>query len=493
MPPSAIHFLMSFCCALLTMYSCAMPVEVKPNIIFIYTDDQAYWTTGNSGNLQAHTPNTDKLAAEAAVFTNSFVTTPVCSPARAALMTGRYASEWGIYDFIPQAGHRLFDEGGNIGLDTASITFSEAMKGQGYYTGLIGKWHLGDWTTDPAQIYHPLNHGFDYFMGLTGGGVSPVDPILEKDRLIQPFKGLTVDIITDEAIEFLQNTVTQQPFLLCINYREPHTKWLPVADEDWAHFENLDIQLPHPDFPDLDTEKAKRRMKEYLASVSGVDRSLGRIMNTLQDLNIQGNTIVIYSSDNGYNMGHNGIEHKGNGWWITNKIPPATENLAANSRPNMYDHSLRVPVIIKWPGVTSPGQVIHETMSSVDWFPTLLDMVGCPLPADITLRGRSVVPLLTGNLNQVWDNDFYGEYSMIHYSRAYLRCYRTPEWKLVKDFLDPKRDELYHLAVDPEEMNNLIEDTKEEIEMVKELLTIKMLSKMREIGDSLYNEYEPPK
>lgn len=486
----AIHFLMLFIFAFLIFNSCAVPEASKPNIIFIYTDDQAYWTTGYAGNFQAHTPNTDKLAAEAAVFANSFVTTPVCSPARAALMTGRYASEWGIYDFIPQAGHRLFDETRNIGLDTASITFAEMLKSMGYYTGLIGKWHLGDWTTDPEQIYHPLRHGFDYFMGLTGGGVSPVDPILEKDGKVQGFTGLTVDIITDEALGFLQRRNTDQPFLLCIHYREPHTKWLPVADEDWAPFENLDIQLPHPDFPDLDTDKAKERMKEYLASVSGVDRSLGRILEKLKELDIQENTIVIYTSDNGYNIGHNGIEHKGNGWWITKTRTPATENLAANSRPNMYDHSLRVPVIIKWPGITRPGHLIHETMSSVDWFPTLLEMAGCEVPIDIPVRGRSVVPLLTGDLKQPWDNEFYGEYSMINYSRAYMRCYRTQEWKLVKDFLDPQRDELYHLAEDPQEMNNLIDDGREEIEMVKELLTGKMLSKMREVGDSLYFSFK---
>ena len=300
----------------------------KPNIIFIYSDDQALWTLGFSGNFNAHTPNLDRLAHEGAFLKNSFVTTPVCSPARASLMTGQYASEYGILDFIPQPGHVLYDPKNPIGLNPESTTFAEVLQKNGYTTGLIGKWHLGDWTEKNDKKYHPTNHGFDYFMGLTGGGTSPVDAPLEKNGVVKKFKGLTTDILTDEAITFIEDNKSK-PFLISLNYRAPHAEWLPVAPEDWAPYDSIDPILPNPNYPDLDKEKVKRKMREYLASVTGVDRNIGRVLNVLDSLRLSQNTIVIFSSDHGYNMGHNGIEHKGNGVWITKSLPEGTKNVPA--------------------------------------------------------------------------------------------------------------------------------------------------------------------
>ncbi len=470
--------------ALFTQVNAQKKSHVKPNIVFICTDDQAYWTVGYAGNRQAHTPNIDRLAGEGAFFRNAFVSTPVCSPSRAGLMTGRYASECGIPDFIPQPGHKLYDAGNPVGLDTAAVTFPELLQNAGYITGLIGKWHLGDWTETSDKRFHPTQNGFHHFMGITGGGVSPVDPVLEKNGVVQQFKGLTDDILTEEALSFI-DSARNAPFLLCLHYRSPHTAWLPVADEDWAPYAGLDPEIPNPGYPDLDTAKVKRRMKEYLASTSGVDRNVGQIMKKLSETGISGHTIVIFTSDNGYNMGHNGIEHKGNGIWITKQKHPATENIAENSRPNLYDHSLKVPAIVRWPGMVKPGMVIDELITNLDWYPTLVEIAGGSLPAGQPVRGRSIMPLLTGAKAVKWNNEFYGEYSMIHYSKAFMRCYRTPEWKLIKDFLDSSRDELYHLRDDPEEHHNLIgSDAPEAARMVR-VLTRQMKKKMSAIRDPL--------
>lgn len=429
----------------------------NPNIVFIYTDDQADWTLGISGNQDAHTPNIDLLAQQGAYLKNSFVTTPVCSPARASVMTSQYASEMGIYDFIPQPGHKLYDPKNPIGMNPDNITFAEVLQNAGYHTGLIGKWHLGDWTQTDNQKYHPTNNGFDYFMGLTGGGTKPENPLLEKDGKVEPFEGLTTDILTDDAIDFIKSN-TESPFLLCLNYRAPHGRWLPVAPEDWAPFESMNPTLPNPDYPDLNVALAKKKMREYLASVAGIDRNVGRILDLLKSLNIDQNTIIVFSSDHGYNMGHNGITHKGNGSWITKNLPPSTENIPAKWRPNLYDNSLKVPSIVKWPGMIQPGTEIEQTTTSLDWFPTFVEMANAKLPKNKTVRGRSLLPLLRGEKVKDWDNSVYAEYSMINYAKASMRCYRTPEWKLVKDFLDPKRDELYNIAIDPKENTNLIHD-----------------------------------
>lgn len=457
----------------------------RPNILFIYTDDQAYWTTAYSGNKQAFTPHIDQLAKEGVSFSNAFVTTPVCSPARVSLITSQYASEYGITDFIADPGHKLYDPEKPAGLDNAVVTFADILAGAGYRTGLIGKWHLGDWTKDDARKYHPKNYGFQYFMGLTGGGTSADNALLEmEDGTVERADGLTDDVLTDHALRFIAEK-QGQPFLLCLHFRSPHTPWMPVAPEDIKPYEKTTMEIPNPSYPDLDVEKVKRRMKEYLASVTGVDRNIGRVLQLLSELGIDTNTIIIFSSDHGYNMGHNGIEHKGNGHWITKTKHPATVNIAENSRPNLYDHSLRTPAIIRWPGFSGKGIVRTETISNLDWYPTIVEMAGASIPSNKIIRGRSIVPLLNGNAAKGWNNNWYAEYSMFQYSRADMRTYRTKEWKLVRDFLNPGRDELYHIATDPEEANNLIEVKKEKYRRVKRKLNKMIIFNMRKLNDPL--------
>jgi len=484
--------LMSLILFALYLSGCKPKEETKPNIVFIYTDDQAAWDIGVSGNKQIVTPNLDRLANEGAWFKNSFVTTPVCSPARVSLMTSQYASEYGILDFIPQPGHKLYDPENDPGLSPESVTFSEVLQKNGYTTGLIGKWHLGDWLNDSTKKHHPTNNGFDYFMGLTGGGTKSKDPTLEIDGIVKIVEGFTTNILTDYAIEFIKKN-TDHPFLLCLHYRAPHGPRIPVPEEDWEPYINLDPEIPNPDYPDLDIEKVKTKMKEYFASTTGIDSNVGRILKLLDELKLEENTVVIFSSDHGYNMGHNGIEHKGNGYWITKTYPPAQGNIAERSRPNMYDNSLRVPAIIKWPGVVKPGIVIENNMTNLDWYPTLLELGKSKIPEKKIIRGRSLVPLLKGEKADDWNNDVYAEYSMINYSKAFMRTYRTSRWKLTEDFANEGRDELYDLETDLLETTNLILSDSEEVRKTIKNLHEKIIMKMKEINDPLLQQLEVKK
>lgn len=441
------------------------PSTERPNIVFVFTDDQAPWALGASGNKQAHTPNMDQLAKEGSYLTNSFTVTPVCSPSRASLMTSRYGSELGITDWLKQPAEP------NLGIASELLCWPEVLQKSGYKTALIGKWHLG--TLDK---YHPTQHGFDYFMGMRSGGAAPVNPTLEKDGKTKKFKGYTADVLTDDAIEFLKSN-QEKPFLLCLHFRAPHARWLPVAEEDWAPFESMDPEIPNPDYPELDVARVKKMTREYLASTASVDRNLGKLRKTLSELKLAENTVIIFTSDHGYNMGHNGIWHKGNGHWVLKKPTKTKGNIPRNQRPNMYDHSIRVPTIVHWPGETQPGSVIDQTVSNLDWYPTILSIAGCKIPKDQKLKGRDFTPLLKSQ-NVQWDNDLYAEYSTKHQSKTHMRMFRTPKWKLVLDFLNPDRHELFDLVNDPAESNNLYWKESVQIVQIRESLTAKIRKQM---------------
>lgn len=476
--------------AVLLFFTAVVPaVAAKPNIVIVLTDDQAPWAFGSavrSGQFRdvpaAATPNLDRLASEGAIFRNFFCTTPVCSPARASFMTGRYASELGIPDFIPQPGHKLYDPDDEVRLDPESTTtIAELLKKAGYTTGLVGKWHLGDWTAPGNEKFHPTYHGFDYFMGLTGGGTTPDNPMLEEEGEVRQFEGLTTDILTDRAIGFIERN-KEQPFFLCLATRAPHGRWLPVAQLDWQPYAELDPTIP--DYPGLDITRVKKMMREYLASTSGVDRNLGRLLDSLDKNELSENTIVIFTSDHGFNMGHHGIWHKGNGLWATKKQPPGKYHngvrvISNKYRPNLYDESLRVPAVVRWPGVVAPGTVVAKTATALDIFPTLAQVA--QVSADPSLKGRSLVPLLKGEPPSEWNDDVFAEYDMIHYATASLRCYRTDRYKLVRDDHNEGCDEFFDLTDDPSENQNLINDERPEIQQ-----------KIRELDASL-RQYAPRK
>jgi uncharacterized sulfatase len=445
----------------------------RPNILFICTDDQAYWTLHCAGNANAMTPHVDQLRAQGAYFSNAFVAAPVCSPSRATTLSGRFGTEVGITDVLGDK---------DPGLPADTVIWPRVLSDAGYFTGLIGKWHLG-----AGDQHYPTRFGFRYFAGFRTGAGTSIDPDVECDGKVQRVPGFTAEILTDLAIRFMRER-GQEPFSLNVHYWEPHMNqrqhtpdgdrtWLPVPDEIWQHFRTLSPAIPNPDFPHLDVPRVKRMTVEYLASVASVDRSVGRLLASLDELKLAENTVVVYTGDNGFNIGHNGIWHKGNGWWIL------TTNRDGN-RPNLYDNSIHVPCIMRWPGVIRPGTVIPETISTVDWYPTILSMTGVPRPPQSTLRGMDFTPLLRRG-KVTWDNDLYAEYSTRKYGNADLRMYRTPHWKLIRDFHNTGKDELYHLAKDPAETTNLIESPGKEIHNIRATLDTKLLATMHQIGDPL--------
>ncbi|MDP7276848.1 MAG: sulfatase-like hydrolase/transferase, partial [Planctomycetaceae bacterium] len=293
--------------------------------------------------------------------------------------------------------------------------------------------------------------------------------------------GLLPDVLTSEAIRWISRE-DPRPFLLSLHYRAPHSPWLPVAEEDWEPFAGLDPTLPHPDYPNLDTRRVKRMTREYLASMKSVDRNVGRLLAVLRSHGLERETVVIYSSDHGYNMGHNGIFHKGNGHWVLKNPPPAVPNIPRGQRPNMYDHSLRVPTAIRWPGVVRSGLTLDQTISNLDFFPTILAIAGVSLPPGTQQRGRSFLPLLKGEQME-WQNDLFAQYDTKHQSRTSMRMYRTRRWKLVRDFLNPGRDEMFDLRKDPGETSNLLKKSTPAVQMIRDRLSDKLVARMRAIKD----------
>jgi uncharacterized sulfatase len=458
----------------LTRAAHAAKPATRPNILFIQTDDQGPWALGVAGNPDAHTPNLDRLCREGAYLRNSFVATPVCSPSRAQTLTSRYGVELGITDWIHVGSNRYPDES-HIGLDPGLPVWPRVLQEAGYDTALVGKWHLG-----VLDRFHPTRFGFSQFLGFRSGGQKPLNPELEIQGNTTVREGFCDDLLTDYALDLIDGSTPERPFLLSVHYRFPHAPWMPMSDPDWALYKDRAVRVPNPDFPDLDIDRVESIMREYLAAVANIDRNVGRFLDALDRHGLERNTIVIFTSDNGYNVGHHGLLHKGNAHRITRAardFPADDERLV---RPNMFDTSLRVPTIVRWPGRLTPGSQIHETFSNLDWFRTILAMAGIRPQKDAVLRGRNALPLLEGRARN-WDNDLYGEYSQHHYAKTHLRMYRTPEWKLVRDFLREGHDELYNLAEDPGESRNRIDDPA--VRRIRERLEKKLLARMRALHD----------
>jgi len=457
----------------LTVVALCRPASAaRPNIVFIFTDDQAPFAVAAAGDKRFITPNIDRIFREGAHLTNSFVTTPVCSPSRVGLIASRYGTEMGITDWINPGSEST------LGLDPQTVTWPQLLAHAGYRNALFGKWHLG--TEDK---YHPTKFGYHEFMGIRTGGCPPKNPVLELlDGQVKKVEGFTCDIFTDHTLQFIREN-RQQPFAVSLHFRAPHAAWLPVRDEDWEPFKDLDPEIPNPDYPNLNVAQVKKRTREYLAAVKSIDRNVGRVLGVLDELELSANTIVIFTSDHGYNLGEHGVWYKGNAIRILTKNPPQEwKNIPPNRRPNLWDTSLRVPTAVRWPEVIEPGTKVTHTVSNLDWYPTLLAMAGVDLPKEVTIRGRDIMPLLRGE-SVDWDDDLYVEYSMHHGATTHMRGYRTPQWKLMRDFASPGRAELYDLQNDPDERTNLIESDAPVHVRIREELDGKILKQMKALND----------
>lgn len=450
---------------LLSAFWLAVSTTAQPkyNLVSIVTDDQAQWSIGAYGNREAITPNMDRLAREGVKFTQAFVTTPVCSPSRVAFLTGLYGSQVGIKDYLsPEEG------AAGMGLPKTATTWPQVLQRNGYRTALFGKYHLGI-----KPEFHPSQRGFDYFMGSVQGSFAPVNPTLEVRGKMTELKGAGSDIVMDDAIRWIEGN-QDKPFAALIHFREPHTPYGPMPEEDTKLFANLDPTIPT--FRGLDPAHVKRLYRAYYAAVHAVDRNLGKLLALLDRLQLSGKTIVMFQSDHGYNIGQHGIETKGNGRWITGGVNGPT-------RPNMWDTSLRIPLLIRWPGVVKAGSEINETVLNLDMFASVLGMLNVKMPAQVNQNGKDFSPLLRGQAIANWRTGFFGQYDLHNVGLAYMRMLRTPEWKLVRHYHAKGLDELYDLKNDPDEAKNLYSDEK--LRAVRAQLQQRLDAHLRAINDPI--------
>lgn len=427
-----------------------------PNIVFILTDDQGYWALGCNGNDEIITPNIDKLAEEGARFENFYCASPVCSPARASLLTGRIPSQHGVHDWIRE---------GNTGPN--SIEYLKGMRGYtddladaGYQCALSGKWHLGN-SIVPQK-------GFQlWYVHQRGGGNYYNAPMIKDGKLIEQ-EGYVTEAITEYALKFLtEMNQSEAPFYLSVHYTAPHSPWTkgnhPQELTDLyreCSFHSCPRQEPHPwsvfsTAPDALTREdvlhPETSLQGYFAAVTGVDRGVGKIMEHLKTLGIDDNTLVIYTSDNGFNCGHHGIWGKGNGTFPM----------------NMYDTSIRVPLIVWHPDRIKPHTVIRDMVSAYDMRPTLLEHVGLHPEPDPSLPGHSFEAVFCGeklhpeNQDMVVVFDEYGPVRMIRSQTDKFIC-RYPYGP----------DEYYDLIRDPGEETNLIDvpEHQERIHVLKQYM-----------------------
>jgi arylsulfatase A-like enzyme len=451
---------------LLLSVSYGWAANARPNLVAIVTDDQGRWALGAYGNKEIHTPNLDRIAREGALFTRAFTNTPVCSPSRATYMSGRYPTEVKITDWINPAEAKA-------GTGLRATTWPSVLQKHGYRTGLFGKWHLGD-----RPEFHPTKLGFDRFVGFLGGGTVTMNPSLEIDGQDRPFKGPTPDVVTDHALEFL-NANRDRAFSISVHYREPHLPYGPVSETDTAHYRDLDPTIPN--LPGLDVAALKQSTKAYYASVSSVDRNVGRILKTLDDLGLTQNTLVIFTSDHGYNEGRHYVKTKGNGQWLAGGVNGPT-------RPNMWDTSVLVPLLMRWPAVIKAGRTIDDMVSNVDIFRTVLGALNVPVPAGANAHGIDYSPLLRGQTIAP-RNVIYGQYDLHNGALAYMRMIRTDRYKLVRFFHANNMDELYDLQADPDELQNLARGPRTaQFEPVQKQLSDDLAKWMASINDPLLTD-----
>jgi arylsulfatase A-like enzyme len=435
----------------------------KWNIVSVVTDDQGAWALGCYGNKECKTPTMDRLAREGARFTNAFVTTPVCSPSRATFLTGKYATQVGITDWIAP-----LESDAGLGLPASATTWPRVLQQNGYKTALVGKWHLG---TQPR--FHPTRHGFDHFFGFLEGGNRPMNPKLEKDGKVRSFKGSLPDILTDDALAFVEEN-KDRPFALLLHFRAPHLPYGPVPEQDSGPFKGLDPTVPVR--RGLDIPQIKKWTRDYYASIHSVDRNLGRLLARLDKLGLSGKTIVLFTSDHGYNIGHHGLHTKGNGIWVAGGV-------RGPKRPNMWDTSCRVPLLIRWPGIVKPGTEVGEMVSGIDTLASTLGMLGVKIPAGVKHEGRDFSPFLRGEKVAKWRDALFGQYDLHNSGLAYMRMVRTAKWKLVRHHKANFLDELYDLEKDPGEERNLYRNAR--FREVRDQLQARLTAWQKSIGDPL--------
>ncbi|MBN1673488.1 MAG: sulfatase [Kiritimatiellae bacterium] len=434
---------------------CALPASpAKPNIVLINIDDLGWTDLGCFGSRYYETPNIDRLAAAGMKFTDAYAACAVCSPTRAAIMTGHYPARLGVTDwirgkkdttgrhpteYVGASHNRLLCPPNHFWLDLDEATIAELLKTVGYATCHIGKWHLG------GEAHYPDKQGFDvnlggchygqppsyfdpYRRGASRAGIPGLPPRKEGEYL--------TDREADEAVGFITKH-RDTPFFLHMAHYAVHT---PIQGKE--------------DLVEKYTKKPKTNQKNatYAAMVESVDHAVGRIVQTLEELSLSAKTLVIFTSDNGGLTGP------------TNNKPLR----AGKGYP--YEGGIRIPQIVRWPGVVKAGSVCDTPVSSVDFLPTVCAAAGLNPPSDKPIDGESLMPLLQGNgfLKRdalFWHFPHYRGRDIVPYSIV-----RAGEWKLIRRY-EGTRFELFNLANDIGEKKDLAESMPEKVRELDARLT----------------------
>ncbi len=436
----------------------------KPNILFIMADDHASHAMSCYGSRINETPNLDRIAHEGIRFDNCFCTNSICTPSRATILTGKHSHKNGV--------RSLADADT---MDCRQWSFPRELQKVGYQTAVIGKWHLGHGGVSDPQ-------GFDYWNVLPGQGLYHNPEMIEMGQT-KVIEGYVTDIITDLCLQWLADRDESRPFCLLYHHKAPHRRWEP--DQRHAHmYEDIDIPEPatfYDDYAnrasaaaaatmrvgrDLDSEDFKqepppnlspqrfkqwayqRYIKDYLRCVASIDDNVGRVLDYLAEAGLEENTIVIYTSDQGFFLGDHG--------WYDKRF--------------MYEESLRMPFIVRYPGEIEPATANDELVINNDFAATFLDYAGIDPPGD--LQGRSIRPLLQGQTLADWRQSFYYRYWMhlgdhgvpAHYglrTKRHKLIYYYGEALDVPGAVDeprPREWELFDLEEDPLEMNSVYDD-----------------------------------
>lgn len=432
--------LIFFCLFLILTFSqpSAAIASERQNIVLFLIDDLGWMDLGCQGSSYYKTPHIDKLAAEGVRFTDAYAACAVCSPTRASILTGKYPARLLLTDWLPSGRWdpkaRLIEGRKIRGLPVEELTLAEALREAGYQTMHIGKWHLG---SEPFCL--PQHHGFDvnvagnahgapgqYFFPYQGDWSIPTTPHRAKWNVLpdgKPGEYLT-DRLTEEAVKLIGDA-GEQPFFLYFPHYGVHTP-LQAPEELSKKYEHV--------------PKAKRQGKPvYAAMVESIDNSVGRVLDALRVAGKEDNTVIIFTSDNG-------------GFYNATSNAPLRANKGA-----YYEGGIRVPLIIKWPGVSRAGRVIHEPVISNDLYPTCLSAAGLALRANQHSDGVNLKSLLADAeslppRSLFWHFPHYNK----HPSSVPSSVIRKGDWKLIESF-DPAGVELYNLKTDISETTDLAE------------------------------------
>jgi arylsulfatase A-like enzyme len=415
--------------------------EKRPNIIFILTDDHRHDAFGFMDKPWLNTPNMDRLASEGVQFTNSFVTTSLCSPARASFLTGKHARCHGVMN-------------NNTPWNDNSVTFLEMLQKSGYDTGFIGKWHMPGGKL-PEMVTQGKLDRMVSFTHAFGQGVYYDCPMVIDGQKTKT-KGYITDVLTDYAMEFLENP-RKNPFCLMLSHKAVHAYFKPakrhkgsLKNAPLPKLQKMTKELPLGIINGQQRVNYDKYVQRYYEALLAVDDSVGTVMDYLDEKGIAENTIVVYAGDNGYFWGEHGLTDKR----------------------YAYEEGIKIPHLMRYPGVIPEGSKVDEMLLNIDLMPTLLSAAGIETPSDV--QGQNCMDLACGK-DVPWRKSWMYEYfEDPNFPNPHIKAVRTKDWKLIRYSGEKNElaDEMYNIGEDPKETNDLIDDaaySKKKNELMIEL------------------------